>query len=139
MLFCEKLACVLDGKKAQSIAIARGVNQMPAVTRMLPEYAGFHPAGSKWMTVSGLDDELAQSAAAKKSAPGGAFIRLPNGWGQTLRFGMICFLRDMMPGSTTVSPAASAPKDLAATVLTRSFGTSRVASSFRMSTTNSST
>ena len=52
---------------------------------------------------------------------------------------MICFLRLMMPGRTTVSPVTVAPKLFSATVFTRSFGTSSVASSFRMSTTNSST
>ncbi len=57
----------------------------------------------------------------------------------TARFGMICFLRLMMPGRTTLSPETSAEKDFSATVLTRSFGTSSVASSLRMSTTKSST
>ncbi|WP_421054715.1 hypothetical protein [Leisingera sp. D0M16] len=52
---CDKLAGVLDGKTAQSIAIVYGANHMPAVTRMLSAYAGFRPAGSEWMTVFGLD------------------------------------------------------------------------------------
>ncbi len=58
---------------------------------------------------------------------------------QTLRFGMICFLRLITPGRTTLSPETSAPKLLAATDFTRSFGTSSVASSRRISTTNKST
>jgi hypothetical protein len=52
---------------------------------------------------------------------------------------MICFLRLMTPGRTTVSPDTCAPKLFSATVFTRSLGTSSVASSLRMSTTNSST
>ena len=45
----------------------------------------------------------------------------------------------MMPGNTTVSPVTVAPKLFSATVLTKSFGTINVASSFRMSTTNNRT
>ena len=42
--------------------------------------------------------------------------------------GMICFLRLMMPGRTTVSPETFAPNEASAMRLTRSFGTSSVAS-----------
>ncbi len=52
---CETLAAVLDRNEAQSIAIVYGAAHMPAVTRMLADYAGFRPSGSAWMTVFGLD------------------------------------------------------------------------------------
>ena len=52
---------------------------------------------------------------------------------------MICFLRLITPGRTTVSPVTVAPNDFSATDSTKSLGTSNVASSFRMSTTNSKT
>lgn len=58
---------------------------------------------------------------------------------QTFSAGMICFLRDMMPGRTTVSPVTVQPNEASAIFFTRSFGTSSVASSFRMSMTKSST
>ena len=53
--------------------------------------------------------------------------------------GMICFLRLITPGSTTVSPVTTQPNEASAMRFTRSLGTSSVASSRRMSTTNSST
>ncbi|NSY40559.1 hypothetical protein [Leisingera sp. ANG59] len=52
---CETLAGVLDRNEPQSIAILYGAAHMPAVARMLADYAGFRPAGSEWMTVFGLD------------------------------------------------------------------------------------
>jgi hypothetical protein len=58
---------------------------------------------------------------------------------QTFSAGMICFLRDMMPGRTTVSPVTLQGNEASAIVLTKSLGTRRVASSFRMSTMNKST
>ena len=64
---------------------------------------------------------------------------MPRGDGPSdhrVRTGMICFLRLITPGRTTVSPVTVTPKDFSASVLTRSFGTSSVASSFRISTTN---
>ena len=58
---------------------------------------------------------------------------------QTFSAGMICFFRLMMPGRTTMSPVTVQPNEASAIFLTRSFGTSSVASSFRMSMMNSST
>ncbi|MEN9410554.1 MAG: hypothetical protein RL216_2528, partial [Pseudomonadota bacterium] len=58
---------------------------------------------------------------------------------QSFSAGMICFLRDMMPGRTTVSPVTFAPKEASASCFTRSLGTSSVASSLMMSTTKSRT
>ncbi|MEW2911200.1 hypothetical protein [Leisingera sp. JC11] len=52
---CEELGGVLDRNEPQSIAIIYGAAHMPAVSRMLADYAGFRPAGSEWMTVFGLD------------------------------------------------------------------------------------
>ena len=58
---------------------------------------------------------------------------------QSFSAGMICFLRLMMPGSTTLSPETVQGNEASAIRFTRSLGTSSVASSFRMSTTKSST
>lgn len=55
MRLCEKLTAVLDRTEELSIAVVFGANHMPAVSRMLSDYAGFRPAGSEWMTVFGLD------------------------------------------------------------------------------------
>lgn len=106
-------------------------------------------AGAQAMVVAAMEvgaPETEVAAAAvdplpvmKKAPPGGAFCFVRWSSNQTFRFGMICFFRLMIPGRTTVSPATSASKLFLATVLTRSLGTSRVASSFRMSTTKSST